>query len=490
MKIGKLMEFSKQWGRGLPFVCVVSLLGLVYLVGCEMDSFLDPAIVGRWERTPVVLPILDRLDLIDEPAHEIEGLSQVQPDDLIAHLREYVIGPSDVISITIFELMQPNVDSILVRRVNELNTIRLPMIGTIQAGGKAPSELEKHVADILESQGILKDGIVSVIVQEGRQNTYSVVGDRAAGAAVGTYMIPKNDFRLLEAIALAGGVSDEVQTVFVIRQLPLAQAAQHLGSPDQEDQVVSPSPQRREAVDLIEELLRSVDDDFQAPLPESQRPSAIDDAPAALDRSMEEVLDQPMHWAYVNGKWVRVESAGGSRQLATPTTMPADGSAVEAVTQRVIEVSYQELVQNDMRYNIVIRPGDMVRVSPPAVGNVYIGGAISRPGTYALPGADALTVKQLVFAAGNLAPTAIPQRVDLIRRLDNDQEATVRLDLKAIFDGTQPDFYLKPNDTINIGTSFAAVPLAVIRNGLRLSYGFGFVLDRNFGSDVFGPAFN
>ena len=81
----------------------------------------------------------------------------------------------------------------------------------------------------------------------------------------------------------------------------------------------------------------------------------------------------------------------------------------------------------------------------------------------------------------------MPERVDLIRRVGNDQEATVRLNLRAIFEGLQPDFYLKPNDTINIGTSFAATPLAVIRNGFRASYGFGFVLDRNFGTDVFGP---
>jgi len=46
---------------------------------------------------------------------------------------------------------------------------------------------------------------------------------------------------------------------------------------------------------------------------------------------------------------------------------------------------------------------------------------------------------------------------------------------------------LKPNDIVNIGSSGISTPLAVIRNGFRASYGFGFVLDRNFGTDVFGP---
>ncbi len=31
-----------------------------------------------------------------------------------------------------------------------------------------------------------------------------------------------------------------------------------------------------------------------------------------------------------------------------------------------------------------------------------------------------------------------------------------------------------------------ADPAAVVRNGFRASYGFGFLLDRNFGNDVFG----
>jgi hypothetical protein len=47
--------------------------------------------------------------------------------------------------------------------------------------------------------------------------------------------------------------------------------------------------------------------------------------------------------------------------------------------------------------------------------------------------------------------------------------------------------YLKPGDHIIVGTDFWAYPLAVFRNGLRMNYGFGFLLDRNFGNDVFGP---
>ncbi len=132
----------------------------------------------------------------------------------------------------------------------------------------------------------------------------------------------------------------------------------------------------------------------------------------------------------------------------------------------------------------------MIRVPAPVIGNIYIMGAVGRPGTYALPGDKDLALKQLVAAAGNLSQIAIPDRVDLVRRVKDNREAVVRLNLKEIFHGTQPDFYLKPNDLINIGTNFPAVPLAVVRNGFRMTYGFGFVLNRNFEEEILGNLTN
>ena len=78
--------------------------------------------------------------------------------------------------------------------------------------------------------------------------------------------------------------------------------------------------------------------------------------------------------------------------------------------------------------------------------------------------------------------------MDLIRRIGTNQEATVRLNLRAIFDGTQPDFFLKPNDTINFGTNFLATPLSIIRSGFRYSFGFGLCWIGTSIRQVFGNA--
>jgi protein involved in polysaccharide export with SLBB domain len=98
-----------------------------------------------------------------------------------------------------------------------------------------------------------------------------------------------------------------------------------------------------------------------------------------------------------------------------------------------------------------------------------------------------MTLSRAITSAGGLGPIAIPQRVDLTRKVGHFREATIRLDLAAIRQRTEPDVVVKPDDHIIVGTSFWATPMAIIRNGFRATYGFGFLLDRNFGNDVFGP---
>ncbi len=93
----------------------------------------------------------------------------------------------------------------------------------------------------------------------------------------------------------------------------------------------------------------------------------------------------------------------------------------------------------------------------------------------------------LGVAEGGLNAIAIPERVDFTRKIGNDRQATLRVNLAAIMNRAEPDLFIRRDDHIHIGTNFWAAPLAVIRNGFRMTYGFGFLLDRNFGNDVFGP---
>jgi len=426
------------------------------LCGCEAHTFLDPSKPIRTQRTPVVLPILHKLDVIDEPSTEPEGLSEVMPADLKPDVREYTMGVGDLVTITIFELIIENVESVQTRRVNELGVVRLPEVGSVKVSGLTPSQLEQRVADILKRKGKLKSPTVSVIVQESRQNTFSVIGAPDFGStALGTYVIRGPNFRLLDAMALARGVPATIKTLYVIRPISLEPTA----AADTKERDDEPAP---DPLDLIDRAIDPTD-------PEDDAGEGGGETPTDVAAAVEPGEGQ---WVHDGTRWLRKNAA--------PTTKDSEGPQV---AQRVIRVPYDQLLDGEMKFNLVIRPGDIIRVPPPVIGNVYIGGEISRPGTYQLPGDRDLTLKQLVYAAGNLSALAIPERVDLTRRIGPDREATVRVNLRAIFEGRQPDFFLKPNDTIHIGTNFWATPLAVIRNGVRATYGFGFVYDQNFADD-------
>ena len=495
-----------RWRWGL----FALLLAVMPLAGCEVDSFMDPSVVGRWERTPVTLPILQRLDVIDEPPSTAMEVTEVQPRDLVPDVREYVIGSGDLLTITVFELIMPGQESVQTRRVDETGDVRIPVLGSIRADGRTPTELEQAIRKQLEQQGILRDAMVSVVLQQARQNTFSIIGEPTqGGTAVGTYTIPKPDFRLLDALAMARGVPGRTKKLLIYRQTALSEEAageiSQTPRDDEQAQQEQPDAPQRPA-ELIEQLMQQRQQEGGNGTGDADTQTQPGPPPG-----VESGLDggDGSQWVNVDGEWVRVEKG---EQTADGGAAAADGMAGDAgadaaqqggqagrtgdgpgqvqlkdlITQRIVEIPYDKLLAGDMRYNVVIRPGDVIRVPAPTAGFVYIMGQINRPGAYSIPGENDLTLKQLIASAGNLSQLAIPERVDLVRRVGDNMEATVRLNVRAIFEGRQPDIFLKPNDLINVGTSAVATPLAIVRNGFRATYGFGFILDRNFEQDVFG----
>lgn len=484
-------------------VVALAFASVATLGGCDVDSFMDPSVVGRWENTPTVLPIMSRLEVIDEPEDLLPGVTQPEPADLIPEVREYVFGPGDTASITVFELLTPGADAILTRRIDELGYVRLPVIGEVKVSGLTAKQLEQHIIDILDPD-IIKNPTVTAIVVDGRQRTFKVLGP-----GQGTYAIIKNNFRLLDAVAMAQ--IPEVETIYVIRQIALDEIVERGPDPDQgRPGTIRPpleptgtdgpdKPDGPEPLDpgkLIEDLTGGLDGETDKPeTPEApEKPDAPEsntgaESPnPALTDALDGGASGEGRYINVNGKWVLVQGAAGPPDAGDPEATgeglpPAD----QLVTQRVIEIDARALYRGEAVWNIAIRPDDIVRVPDPGGGNVFLSGpGIGRPGTYDLPGRNTLTLKQLVAAAGGLSTVAIPERVDLIRRIGDDQEATVRLNLRAIYEGVQPDIFIKPNDQVNVGTNAIAGFAAVIRNGFRFSYGFGFLLDRNFGQDIFG----
>ncbi len=470
----------------------------VLLVGCETDSYLNPSVVGRWERTPISVPILDRLDMIDEGRGLELPVTEVRPEDLIPDRSEYVLGTGDVVLVSIFELIQPGVESQYQRSVDETGKVRLPIVGPVQVAGLTPTQLEQRIREVLEEKAILRDATVSVLVQRAVQNTFSIIGEpRQGGTNVGTFGIPRPNFRLLDALALARGIPSRTKRLLILRQISLSpeMTGDEILAPYQELDTErdgaapgEPPATGEDRARLIEQIMRGQQEtDTDGPAEQPDAPAAPREGeapPPGIEEGLE--AERGTQWVNVGGEWVQVTEPRQEPPKRGEEAAEVRDALGELVTQRIIEIPYQRLLAGDMRYNVIIRPGDVIQVPGAAAGFVYLGGAVNRPGTFTVPGEDEVTVTQIIFAAGGLSQIAIPERTEIRRRISDSREAIVRINLRAIFEGTEPNIFLKPNDEINVGTNFIATPLAIFRNGLRTTYGFGFILDRNFNNDLFG----
>lgn len=537
---------SRGRGAWAP-AALIGLSGVVAGGGCEVDSFMDPSVVGRWEKTPTVVPILSRIDVIERDSGEFVDVTSVTPEDLIPEPTEYRVSAGDVLTIEVLDFIEVGRISEFERFVDPLGFIDLPQVGRVQVTKMTRQQVELVVRQAIIDAQLLDDPLVTVQVPGQRQATFSVFGvvERA-----GRYPVPSPDYKLLQALTDAGGISPTIDKVYVIRQVRLTDdggVASRLPVPAPAGTPRPAEPSQPNLVDLIDSLTapEGQTEPEQTPpsapeepgSPEAQTSPSVMRSSAAGTRSSSRsaavlasaqpeegspagdeppVIDLPplddasapvpvptgpepaiampdgarSRWVFLNGEWVNVVETGG----VPPTGLPEgvdpmrDGARpAEVTTQRVIEVPVKPLLQGVASQNLVVRPGDVISVPGPSQGFVYVmGPGSSRGGVYQLPFTGDLTLKRLIASSGGFSAIAIPERVDLVRMVGADRQATIRLNLRAIFSDTQPDIFMKPNDLVNIGTNFWATPLAVLRGGLRASYGFGFLLDRNFGNDVFG----
>lgn len=487
--------------RMLMVTMVVCAGAAAGLTGCGSakahDSFLDPSVMGSWEHTPSSVPILERIASIEDERMEAVEYSDPTPGDLIPQPYSYRIGPGDDLRIVLWDLISTNQSEESIVTVDARGYIDLPQLGRILVGGKT---VEESIAAVQEPmKRLVGQPLANVIPVGQRQLSYTLMGSLERP---GPYVIIKPDFRLLEAIAPGGRVlfSFSIEDVYVIRQIALSEEVKlGTGNAGASQAPKNDGQKQPDAVDLLKVIdeiapgtgtgggqpgmLRSGNRRPQPPS-SSSKPQApvvgLVDEPTRASQNAESPTSAS-NWVFLNGKWV---------QLRGPAPVGPDGQAPSAdqiVTQRVIRVPYRELIAGNQSVNIVIRPGDVIRIPEVLEGLVYVGGQVQRPGIYNIPTTGPLTLLRVLDAAGGLSAIGIPERIDLTRMVGSDRQATIMLDGRAIAQQTQPDILLKPNDRINVGTNFWALPLAVLRNGFRSSYGFGFVLDRNISNDIFGP---
>ncbi len=523
---------------------LLMLVAAVAMSGCNANAWMgDPAAGGYYKPTPTTIPILDRIDIIEEPLQRGQ-ISKVTASDLIPGDLTYRIAPGDGVVADIYGLYSPQINHQVTRRVDQSGYFRVPEVGDVLAAGLTQQEFQDK---LIQAYGtVMSNPSIQVSMADSTAFTYTMYGELQRW---GVFNLVQPNLSLVDALALAGGVPQTTKKIYVIRQLPVSNDV--LPSWDQDRSwgeakttpknnydpfVPTPAdPLTNSSSDVsIEDLINQLDIGDTAPpvaepvtpeesnselldLTETQKKPAtlpgilqedpsefidIDDLiplratgkpPVDIDELMSPSGNIPAAapaFIYVpeRDEWISVESGGSKtktkqEQSANQTVkrkMP------ESMLERIIEIPWERLKHGDSSYNIVIRPNDRIYVAASPLGNIYLRGAVARPGVYQLPATGGLTLARMVAAAGGLGPTAKPEKVSLTRRIGENLEATVTLNLAAIMQKTEPDIFLRADDLISVGTDWGSTPMAIIRNGFRANYGFGFLLDRNFGNDVFG----
>ena len=139
-----------------------------------------------------------------------ETAGQPNPPNAKQVSNDYIIGPSDVLSINVWK------DSELTRTVTVRpdGKISLPLVGELEVSGLTALSVQRLIAQRLAEY--ISKPQVAVIVQEVKSQTYIVVGKVMHP---GEYQLGKPT-TVLEAIAVAGGFLDfaKVSKVSIIRR--------------------------------------------------------------------------------------------------------------------------------------------------------------------------------------------------------------------------------------------------------------------------------
>ena len=112
--------------------------------------------------------------------------------------KAYRLAPNDMVEVKVYR--QTDLDTRA--RVAEDGTVTMPLLGSINIGGKTVEEARGMIRDLL-AKDYLVDPQVSLAVVEYAKRLFTVMGEVQRP---GTYeMLPDQPVNLLQAIAMAGG---------------------------------------------------------------------------------------------------------------------------------------------------------------------------------------------------------------------------------------------------------------------------------------------
>lgn len=127
----------------------------------------------------------------------------------VAAGQRITIGPNDVLSVQVFDTPELSSDSVQVSQSGQIN---LPVLGLVTVGGMTPIQAAVQIESELRSHGLMLNPHVTVSVVEYASESATVLGEVRSPGVYSVF----GDRRLLDVIALAGGLSPAAGKVVII----------------------------------------------------------------------------------------------------------------------------------------------------------------------------------------------------------------------------------------------------------------------------------
>jgi len=235
------------------------------------------------------------------------------PTDLKSPETDYILGPGDLLRVTIFELLAPGVQYESAQRISQTGVITLPYIGSVKCSGLTTQGVEQKLADMLEPDYLVNPQ-VNVFVMEFRNLNVSLLN---GVFRPGQYPLLRQDTTLLEVLAQAGGVLQLVEDYgYVIREY----------APEEADLLMleGSAPPPAEGQPGAAEAPKAPAEGEAPAAPGAAKPAGakgIDEADRAAAR---EVLEKMAEGERPDVKEVEAAEAKGETPPPAPAEAPAD----------------------------------------------------------------------------------------------------------------------------------------------------------------------
>jgi protein involved in polysaccharide export with SLBB domain len=222
--VGRILPDARLWMSGLTLlqrasVALFAAGALLLATGCAQNE------LGRYTgyyRPVITEPKRVRNAIVKSENYWIqkevapeEEFPGPMPGDLKPSEADYILGPGDLVDVTVFELMAPGQPYVSRLRVSQSGQVAFPYVGSIKCTGLTTRGMEEKLSDLL-SPDYLANPQVAVFVSEYRNLNVSVLN---GVARPGLYPMAKQDMSLLELVAMSGGIMQLTEDYgYVIRK--------------------------------------------------------------------------------------------------------------------------------------------------------------------------------------------------------------------------------------------------------------------------------